>query len=80
MTRVVGIPREKAGLFARISYWFCKQKIGKLLEPLKVMAHNNWILAAVSGFELANEKAKSVDIKLKELAQIRAAMLIGCPF
>jgi len=49
-------------------------------EPVKIAAYAPWVLAGVGAIEMAFERARRVPLKLKELAQISAAMQIGCPF
>lgn len=73
-------PREKEGLFVRFVYWFAKRRLGKVPTPVGIMAHNRWILAAAGGYEMALERAHAMDGRLKELASIKAAMMIGCRF
>jgi len=44
------------------------------------MAHHPGILVAVAAFELGFERARDVDARLKELAVLKAASLVGCRF
>jgi len=44
------------------------------------MAHHRAVLAAVGSFELAFERASSLDPVLRELAQVKVASLVGCRF
>jgi 4-carboxymuconolactone decarboxylase len=53
---------------------------GKLIEPVKVAAHHPRLLRAQGQMEMGQEAAKSVPAKLKALAGIKAATMIGCPF
>ena len=54
--------------------------LGKVPEPLAVTAHHPWVFRAYGGFEWALRKATRVDPKLKALAQLKGAALVGCPF
>jgi hypothetical protein len=49
-------------------------------EPLKVAAHHPWVFRGYGAFELALDRSDLVDEWLKELAALKAATLIGCPF
>jgi hypothetical protein len=80
VARIAGVPRERAGWFARLAYRFSLRRVGKVTEPLAIMAHHGAILAGAGGFEMALQRARRVDSRLKELAGIKAAMQIGCPF
>jgi hypothetical protein len=44
------------------------------------MSHSKWVVAATGLFDMAFAKAKRAELKLKELAQIKAATMIGCPW
>lgn len=57
-----------------------KRQLGRVIQPLKVTALQGRLLWASSQMELAMMKMHSVDHTLKELAQIKVATLIGCPF
>ena len=80
MARLAGVPPERAGLFARLAYWFARRRLRRLPEPLTVMAHAPAILAASGGYELMLERSRLVDTRLKTLASLKAAALIGCHF
>ena len=80
MARIEGVPAERAGVLVRLAYWMCRRMLGKVAEPLTVSAHNPWVFRAYGGFEWAMGKATRVDPKLKALAQLKAAALVGCPF
>ena len=78
--RIDGVSKNKAGLLTRFAYWFSQRQFGKVMEPLKVTAHHRWVSFGSGMFELASQRARLVEPRLKGLAQIKAATLIGCPF
>ena len=86
MPRINGLEVNQTGWFTRLLYWLVKRKVGKLtgkarlVEPVKVTAHHPRLLWALGQMELGQEGAKSVSAKLKALASIKAATLIGCPY
>jgi hypothetical protein len=51
-----------------------------VLEPLTVTAHHPRVLRGYGLMELAQEGAKALPKPLKVLAQVRAALRVGCPF
>lgn len=79
-TRTAEITERGGGWLERLVSWYSQRNFGMVLEPLRIMARNSWVLAAVSGFEMAMARAGKLDAKLKELAQIKAATMIGCPW
>jgi hypothetical protein len=80
MARIVGVPKKKAGIATRIAYWFCRRRFGRVVEPLTIIAHHPRLARGYVAFEFAMDKSRRVDERLKVLAEIKAATLIGCPF
>jgi len=78
--RLEGISKNKAGFFVRFAYWFSRRRMGKVPDPLKVAGHHSWVSFGHGMFEFAGERAHLVESRLKGLAQIKAATLVGCPF
>jgi AhpD family alkylhydroperoxidase len=76
MSRVSG-PR-RLGPFARAAYWMAKRDFGRVPAPLEVTAHHPGILRGYGAFEWEIGRAKSLDAKLKDLAGIKTAALVGC--
>jgi hypothetical protein len=80
MARIEGVSETRAAWLARLAYRFARRRLGKVPEPVAVTAHHAWILGGMGAYELALERARLVDPKLKALASIKAAALVGCPF
>ena len=80
MARIKGVPEERAGTLARLSYRYSKRALGKVAEPIAVSAHNGAILAGYGAYEFALQRARRVPQKLKVLAELKAGTLVGCPF
>ena len=56
-----------------MAYRFARRRLGKVPEPVTITAHHPWIFHGMSGYELALERARRVEAKLKALAEIKAA-------
>ena len=80
MGRIEGIPESRASWLVRLAYRLARRRVGKVPEPVAVAAHQVWILRGMGAYELALERARLVEAKLKALAAIKAAALVGCPF
>jgi len=80
MARILGLPPEKAGVFARIVYWFTKRSYGRVLAPIGINAHHPRLFRAMIAMERGQAAAHTVPQPLKILAGIKAASLTGCPF
>jgi hypothetical protein len=66
--------------FGRLVRWAAAKRLGKVPEPVEITAANNSVLFGVTMMELAQERARSLPLKLKMLADLRAATRIGCPW
>jgi len=80
MARLSGVPEAKANWLNRYAYRFSRRRFGKVAEPLTIVAHHPRISAGAAVYELALDKSRRVDAKLKALAALKAATLVGCPF
>jgi 4-carboxymuconolactone decarboxylase len=81
-----GIEPAEAGLVTRFAYWLMRRKFGqltgkeRLVEPIKIAAHHPRLFKTLGKMEAGLAAAKSVPAKIKQLASLQAAMLVGCPF
>lgn len=84
MARIAGAPLNQGGLFrrlfVRIIYSLTRRKLGRVVMPVQVTAHHAKILWGYGQMEQSFLSSKLVDARLKGLAQLRVATLVGCPF
>lgn len=80
MARIAGVPEASAPWLVRLAYRLARRRLGRIPEPVAVTAHHAWIFRGMGAFELALERARLVDPKLKALAELKTAALVGCPF
>ncbi len=80
MARIAGVPNQRAGWLLRLARRFSRKRLGRDLELTAIVGHSSWVLGGAGAFETAMERASSVDSRVKALAGIKAATLIGCPF
>ncbi len=80
MSRVSGVPPRGLALLHRLANWNSRRRFGRILEPVAIMARHLWVFRAYAAYELALERSRYVEPTLKELAQIKAATLVGCEF
>ena len=84
MTRIAPPPPGSRGLFAdllsRIIFFFTKRALGRVVMPVQAMSHQPGLLWWQSLMDKAQMKNYGFPPDLKELAQIRVATLVGCPF
>ena len=67
-------------LFVGAVYYLTKRKVGRVVMPVQVTAHHPKILWGYGQMEQSQLMSKLVDAKLKGLAELRVATLVGCPF
>ena len=84
MARIAGAPSNQGGLFRRsfvgLVYWLTKRRLGHVIMPVRVTAHHLTILWGYGQMEQSQASSKLVDARLKGLAELRVATLVGCPF
>ncbi len=80
MARIEGVENERAGMFVRLAYRMVKRRLGRVVLPIKITAHQPRLLGGLAAMETAQEKVRTVDAGLKALCQIKVAMMVGCPF
>ena len=84
MARIPGFRSDQGRplqrLFVRIVYWLTRRRLGRIIMPIQVTAHHAKIFWGYLQMEQSQLGARLVDHKLKGLAELRVATLIGCPF
>lgn len=78
MARIAPAPAR--GLLRRYVYRATRRRYDRELEPVAVMGHSGALLLGMGAYELALERMKRVDDRLKMLAETKAALLVGCEF
>jgi AhpD family alkylhydroperoxidase len=81
MSRISPVPSTKTGPLLRLAYWYSTRRFGTMPEPFAVMAHSKPVFIATARLELAAERRwKAIDKHLMELAVLKAALTIDCPW
>ena len=62
----------------RLAEWYSRRTYGVLPDPLAAMAHNMPVLITDVGFETSVARWRRLDPTLKALAEMAAAVTIGC--
>lgn len=74
-------PAQPHGLdpVRRLTYALARRTYGRTLEPTRVIAHHRPLLVGYGALSLAAERfANTVPKRLKDLAMLRTAQLVGC--
>ena len=84
MARIPGAAQNQGGplrrLFVGLAYSLTRRRLGLVVMPVQVTAHHPKLLWGYGQMEQSQAASKLVDHKLKGLAELRVATLVGCPF
>ncbi len=84
MARISGAPANQGSLLRRlfvgIVYALTRSRLGHLIMPVQVTAHHAKVFWGYIQMEQSQASSKLIDPKLKGLAELRVATLVGCPF
>ena len=79
MTRLPLYEPKGLDLIRRYAFRTARKDYGGTMEPLRVIAHHKALMAGYGAFSMAGEKyAAAIPERLKNLAMLRTAQLIGC--
>jgi alkylhydroperoxidase family enzyme len=78
MSRLPGLEASDAGPVARAAYAYARRDLGRVPEPLTIMAHHTAVLSGVGAMEMATKRAQRVPERLKLLGEMKAAIQVGC--
>lgn len=84
MARISGASANQGGILRRvfvgIVYSLTRRKVGRVVMPVQVVAHHPTILWGYGQMEQSQLGSQQVNARLKGLAELRTATLVGCPF
>ena len=84
MARISGASAPQGGpfrrLFVGLVYSLTRRKVERVVMPVQVSAHHPKILWGYGQMEQSQLGSSLVNRKLKNLAELRVATLVGCPF
>lgn len=78
MARIEKVESERASVFSRILFWVARRRMGRVSETWKVTAHVPRIQLGRGIFELLLDSSHRVPHRLRRLADVKTAMVIGC--
>ena len=78
--RIKGVPLEEAASNVQQLYRKVAERLGRVTIPLTAFAHCPEIAEAYSALGAALMRSQGVEPRLKTLACLRVAQIVGCPF
>ena len=80
MTRAIGVSNREAGFRTRFIYWLVKRRLGRISPAVRIRARDPKLLELAARMDLHTAASSTVPANLKELAQVKVAVMVGCPF
>lgn len=78
--RARGVHPHETGLLTRLLLWRVKRRLGRIPVSARLRAYDPKLLQLAERMSSHVAAAGTVPPKLKELAQLKVAALVGCPF
>jgi hypothetical protein len=80
MPRINGVEPKEAPWRVRQIYRLLKRKRGHVSEGTKILAHDPRLLQQFTRMNAYSEAKGELAPRLRRLAMLKTAMLVGCPF
>lgn len=80
MDRAKGVVPSEANWIAKSIYRALKKRLGRVPKGKTLAAYHTGTLLASTWMDSVCASARAVSPALKELAQLKVAALVGCPF
>lgn len=80
MDRFSGVQDREARLGTRFVFWMAKRWLHRVPRGMRVRALDPKLLRASVKMDFYGASQRLVPVQLKELAQLKVAMMVGCPF
>lgn len=80
MPRVSGLERKQAPWHLRWFYGVMRKMFGKDLTPVKIQMRLPGAIWGSVAMEAGLSRKRRVSLRLHQIAKIRAAARVGCPF
>jgi AhpD family alkylhydroperoxidase len=80
MSRIGSAIPGNANPLVRFTAWQSRRMMGRVPDPVAVTAHHPLLLGGYGALELALEHSHAVDRRVKGLAELKTAAIVGCEF
>lgn len=79
MARIEAVTDGNASLISRVLFRIALRRLGRISEMWRISAHVPKVHLGRGIFELLLDRSALVERRLRWLAVIKTAMLVGCP-
>jgi hypothetical protein len=74
-----GVSTREANWITRLIFRGIRRRVGRLSDTWPIAAHQPGLLLGWALHELSFERSRALPRRLRTLAQLKVAILIGCP-
>ncbi len=78
MARIEAVKKENTSIISKALFWAAKRRLGRVSEMWRITAHVPRLHFGRGLFELLLDSSRLVPHRLRRLAGIKTAMIIGC--
>jgi len=79
MARMRGVSNREANWITRLIFRGIRRRVGHLSDTWPIAAHQPGLLLGWALHEVSFERSRTVERRLRTLAQLKVAVVIGCP-
>lgn len=80
MARIAPRTEQDVDRLTRLAFRSARKRVGMVPDSFAVAAHHKTIMLGQGAYEVALERSSRVPARLKELAAIKGAAMVGCEF
>jgi hypothetical protein len=80
MERVKGLTNKQANWITKLVFSKLKKQMGRVPKAKALAAYHTGTLLATTWMDAVCASAKTVPAAVKELVQLKVAVLVGCPY
>ncbi len=80
MARIEGVRDEEAGFLTKRVFSAAAKQVGAVPDPLRIMAKSRATMWGAGLLQISLDRGQTVPARLKTLACLKAASMIGCVF
>ena len=80
MARIEGVRDDEASFMTKRVFAAAAKEAGAVPDPLRIMAKSSGTMWGAGLLQVSLDRARSVPDRLKTLACLKAASMIGCVF
>jgi len=79
LVRTKGVQDHEAGVFTKLIFWRAKRRYGHVPLSTRIRANDSKLLALAELMGRYTSARGTLSPKLKELVQLKVAVMVGCP-